>query len=74
MIGMPNKRNPQQDISHESVRIGRLIDRQKPGRYMVLIDIPPKDQPMGWDIELISIPKSERVVLKREAPPPLDKS
>ena len=58
-----------QDISHETVRIGRMLDRQPPGRYMMILDIPPRDQPtMGWDVELLSLESAERVVLKREMP------
>ena len=45
-----------------------MLDRQPPGRYMMILDIPPRDEPIGWDVELLSLETTERVVLKREMP------
>lgn len=66
---MSNNNKPkQQDISHEAVSLGRMVDRLDPGRYLIIMDIPRRDRLLGWDVECLELNNSKRVVLKRSLP------
>ena len=70
---MDNSKKPKtQDISHEALRLGRLLDRQPDGRYLIVLEkTSPKKQPqVGWDVMILRVNEEDHVTFKRKTKPP----
>lgn len=54
------------DVSYDAIRVARILDRQDPGMFMIILDKTPKDSDQGWDLQLHEITPGTQFHMKRK--------
>ncbi len=58
-------KGPQNDVSRKAMRVGRIIDRLLPGRYVLMLVLPePPNQ--DWELEIFASVRIQRYVVYEE--------